>query len=260
MSVWLAIPSAREESQSTLPLWKARCYKVAVFRNPGASPVECADLVLSGDYPGYAVATNALCAEILENDKECDWIVGGGDDVEPDPRLDPHEIARECSAHFRANYWGGKKFAYEAPHPMLEGWTEEACATFGIVQPTGDRFAQGSIDRIAGSPWMGREWCMRANGGQGPFWPAFRHMFGDEALLRVAEKLGVYWRRPDLIHLHRHFMRQSLDINSPAVPAVIPAHLIEANSRAHWDEMQAEFRRLEALDFEPCMPLVEVAA
>jgi len=204
MNVWLAIPSAREESQSTLPLWKARGYKVAVFRNLGASLIKCADLVLSGDYPGYAIATNALCAEILENDKECDWVVGGGDDVEPDKR-DPEQIARECTQHF--------------------------AGTFGVMQPTGDRFAQGSIDRIAGSPWMGRSWCLRANGGQGPFWPSFRHMFGDECLLRVAEKLGVYWRRPDLVHLHRHFMRESLDLNSRAVPSVIPPHLIEGNSR-----------------------------
>ncbi len=234
MSVWLAVPSAREESQSTLPIWSSRGYKVAVFRNPGTSPIRCADLVLSGDYPGYAIATNALCAEVLANDPECDWIVGGGDDVQPDMQWAPERIARECTQHF--------------------------AGTFGVMQPTGDRFAQGSIDRIAGSPWMGRSWCLRANGGQGPFWPYFRHMFGDEALLRTAEKLGVYWRRPDLIHLHHHFMRKSADLNSPAIPAPIPAHLIEANSRAHWDEMEGEFRRLEVRGFAECMPLQEVTA
>ena len=35
------------------------------------------------------------------------------------------------------------------------------------MQPTGDRFAQGQIDRIAGSAWIGREFARRAYGGNG---------------------------------------------------------------------------------------------
>jgi hypothetical protein len=123
------------------------------------------------------------------------------------------------------------------------------------MQPTGDRFAGGCIDRIAGSPWLGREWCLRANGGRGPFWPEFTHMFGDECLKRTAEKLGVYWARPDLIHKHNHFQRASDAIDAKAVGRPIPPHLAKWNTRAHWDEMQAIFRRLEAEDFAPCMPL-----
>lgn len=258
MSVWLAIPSAREESQSTLPIWKARGYKVAVFRDPGASPVESADLILSGEYPGYARATNALCAEILSNDLSCDWIVGGGDDVQPDMQHRPEQIAFKCGRHFGEV---NQQFRMEPTSMISTGdmvsrhYTARMFwSTFGVMQPTGDRFASGSIDRIAGSPWMGREWCMRANGGQGPFYPEFTHCFGDEALQRTAEKLGVFWQRPDLIHLHLHFMRKTLDVNSPAVTVAIPPHLRMAFSPQHWDESQALFRRLEADGFAACMP------
>lgn len=109
-----------------------------------------------------------------------------------------------------------------------------------------------------GSPWMGREWCLRANQGQGPLWPEFAHMFVDEHLMCVAEKLGVYWRRPDLIHLHHHFMRQSTALDSPAVGKPIPDHLKQWNTQKHWNESKAIFERLKAQDFAPCMPLPEI--
>ena len=80
-------------------------------------------------------------------------------------------------------------------------------------------------------------------------------MFGDECLKRTAEKLGVYWARPDLVHKHNHFQRASDAIDAKAVSKPIPPHLAKWNTRAHWDEMQAIFRRLEAEDFASCMPL-----
>jgi hypothetical protein len=123
------------------------------------------------------------------------------------------------------------------------------------MQPTGDRFAGGQIDRIAGSPWMGREWCLRANGGRGPLWPEFTHMFADEALKRSAEKMGVYWARPDLIHFHAHFQRADQSIGSRAIAKPIPPHLVKWNTRQHWDEMKAIFQRLEAEDFKSCLPI-----
>jgi len=230
--VWFCIPSARTDG-GTASKWKDRGYKVALFRDAGYPPVACADLVLEGEYPGYAQAVNALTKEVLAKDWECSWVVSGGDDTDPDPR-DPNEIASECTLHF-----GG---------------------TFGVMQPTGDRFAGGSIDRIAGSPWIGREWCERANQGAGPFFPDFLHMFGDEALKRTAEALGVYWMRRDVTHFHRHFMRATDAINSPAKSAPPPTHLVEWNSRAHWDESQELFRSLEAQGFAPCMPLAVIAA
>jgi len=185
-------------------------------------------LIIVQPYEGYARSVNRLCREVLMLDPECEWCVTGGDDTLPDLSHSPDEIARQCTEHF-----GG---------------------TFGVMQPVGDRYAGGCIDRIAGSPWMGREWCQRANQGAGPLYPEFQHMFVDEALLRSAEKLGVYWPRPDLTHFHDHFMRQSYAIDSPAIHRAPPPHLTRWNTQEHWDESKALFQRLEAQGFEPCMP------
>lgn len=233
MSVWLAIPSIREGAGLVMQWWRSG-YKIALWREI-SKPIFEAWPHRTDPYPGYAIAVNELVKAILKEDAQAEWIVTGGDDTSPDPNHTPDEIAAELEAHF-----GG---------------------TFGVCQPTGDRFAGGSIDTIAGSPWMGREWCLRANQGRGPLWPEFQHMFVDQHLMCVAEKLGVYWRRPDLIHFHDHFMRKSADLNSPAVQKPIPSHLQKWNTQRHWDESKAIFERLKAQNFAPCMPLpVEVCA
>ena len=266
MSVWFAIPSARPEAE-VLPIiecWQNFGYKVALVRDE-LLPNGIADYQVSfKPYLGYAVSVNHLAKEILKRDPHCQWVCTGGDDTLPDPNKTADEIAFECGRHF------GELHQEYRMEPIVHGGTNQTArsgearmpwSTFGVMQPTGDRFAQGSIDRIAGSPWMGREWCLRANGGAGPLWPEFTHCFVDECLQRTAQKLGVFWQRRDLIHMHMHFMRQSEDINSPATRTAIPPHLVRWNSRAHWDEMQAIFKRLEAQDFAPCMPLpVEVCA
>lgn len=227
MRTWLAIPSARPAAEANVVLhkWQEKGYGIALWRDTEADPALC-NLQLTGTYPGYAQAVNALSREVLARDPECRFIVTAGDDTEPDRVHDPGSIVEECEAHF-----GG---------------------TFGVMQPTGDRWADGSIDRIAGSPWMGREWCERANGGAGPLWPEFTHMFVDQCLMDTATRCGVFWQRRDLIHLHRHFMRQdeSLDVNRVNPPA----HLVKWNSSAHWAEMQAIYMRLKRCDFAPCMP------
>lgn len=108
------------------------------------------------------------------------------------------------------------------------------------------------IDRVAGSPWLGREWCERINGGQGPLWPEYTHMFVDEEVQAVAEKLGVFWQRPDLIHPHEHWGKTA---QRP------PEFLREVNSPAHWKRYGDLFARRKAQGFPGCMPLpVEVCA
>lgn len=264
LSTWLCIPSARppEQVEPVLAKWRECGYKIALFIdwNPPGYPLEIriakGDIMLRGGgrfepntpietmryapdfdhYPGYAQAVNALAKSVLEYDPSCDWICTGGDDTLPDPNHTAEEIAAQCGDYFEFKDGGYNR-------------------TFGVMQPTGDRFAGGCIDRIAGSPWLGRSWCLRANGGRGPFWPEFTHMFGDECLKRTAEKLGVYWVRPDLTHFHKQFQRESDAIDSRAVSNPVPPHLVKWNTRQHWDEMQAIFRRLEAEDFKSCMPL-----
>lgn len=232
MKAWFCIPSARPvtEANESLRAWQDKGYGVALWRDSVyGAPIF--NLCLTGKYPGYAQAVNALAAEVLKIDPECKWIVDGGDDTLPDPSHSPDQIAAECEAHF-----GG---------------------TFGVMQPTGDRWANGSIDRIAGSAWMGREWCERANGGTGPLWYEFAHMFVDQCLQDVATKLGVFLQRPDLVHLHRHFMRNGDEVcrSNPN----IPAHLLKWNTPEHWSEMQEIYLRLKRADFAPCMPLARAA-
>jgi hypothetical protein len=220
-----------EEVKEVTREWSERGYGVALWR----------DEENKEPYPGYAQAVNTLALTILERFPECDWIVTGGDDTLPDTSHTADEIADECTKVFTAKVYPDHIGDYKS--------------TFGVMQPTGDRFAGGCIDRIAGSPWMGREWCLRANGGRGPLWPEFTHMFADEALKRSAEKMGVYWARPDLIHFHAHFQRADKSIGSRAIAKPIPPHLVKWNTRQHWDEMKAIFQRLEAEDFKSCLPI-----
>lgn len=279
MSVWFAIPSARpvEQVRPVVDAWRERGYRIALFVdwNPPGQPLETrtvqGDIMLRGGgqfevqtstetrryypdfdhYPGYAQAVNALVAEVIKRDENAQWFVTGGDDTWPDPNHTADEIAEQCNTHFIDIHL---RSCQDKEETGSCAWTHEY-KTFGVMQPTGDRFAGGSIDRIAGSPWMGREWCLRANQGKGPLWPEFTHMFGDECLKRTAEKLGVYWARPDLIHLHKHFQRESDALDARAVHKPVPAHLKQWNTRQHWDEMKAIFKRLEAEDFASCMPL-----
>ena len=238
MSVWLTIPSARpyQEAQACIDKWRAMGYRVAIQRDTGAHPVDCDYLVMK-PWEGYAKACNGLIKDVMEFDADAQWFVLGGDDTDPDPNKRAGEIAKECVEHF-GNEDGG----------ILYG------DTFGVMQPTGDRYAGGSIDRIAGSPWIGRAFCERVCGGKGPIHEGYTHMFEDEFIQGLATALGVFWQRPDLIHFHNHFMRASKDINSPAVQKPIPAHLIEANSPAHWNRSKALFEKHRASGFREFFP------
>lgn len=220
--VWYCIPSARPAAQANeiLLKWQGRGYKIALWRDQGHGVVLC-DILLDGSYPGYAMAVNALTKAVLERDAECEWIVTGGDDVEPDLNHAPGAIAAQCTAHF--------------------------AGTFGVMQPTGDRWQNGSIDRICGSPWIGREFCERAYCGAGPFFEGYRHMFVDEELQHVAERLGVLQQRRDLVHLHRHWQR---------IPGTTcPPHLLEWSGPEHWQESQQMFRSRRAKGFPGHEPL-----
>lgn len=225
MSVWFCIPSARPkmEANCRLAKWRARGYKIALWRDDDVEHPLC-DLLLTGAYPGYANAVNALAGEVLVFDHQCRWIVAGGDDMEPDPTHTPEEIASQCESHFRG--------------------------TFGVMQPTGDRWGeqQGSsyADRVAGSPWMGRRFCETVNSGNGPLWHEYFHMGVDEELQAVAIKLGAFWQRPDLSHFHRHWAR------GPHEEA--PAFLARANSPQEWDKYKRIYRDRQAAGFPGHQP------
>jgi hypothetical protein len=246
-SVWLAIPSARppEEAEKVFKLWREQGYKLALARDFDAPQIadDLPQLVFEGPYPGYAIVVNRLIKDVIAFDPKAEWIVTGGDDTEPDPNHSSEEIAIQCNRHFAGINSAALPSGLRA-------------ATFGVMQPTGDRFAGGSIDRIAGSPWIGREFARRTYGGNGPYWHEYRHMFVDEEIMGVAQALGVFWQRPDLIHKHHHFMRESDAINSPAVDKPIPEFLKEANSPEHWRKFKAIFERRRAEGFPGAMELL----
>jgi len=240
-----------------LDSWRERGYKIALLRDVGrAEPLRgkygADSLLLERDYPGYGGSVNLLAKTVLKLDPSCDWIVTGGDDTLPDPTYTADEIAAQCSEYFGTT---PRKSTISIANGTGTVHLDRVYETFGVMQPTGDRFADGSIDRIAGSPWIGREFCLRVNQGNGPLWAEYWHMFDDEELQNVAIKLGVFWQRADLIHLHRHFMRESDAIDSPAVRKDIPPHLIRANSKEHWDKNQKLFRARKAAGFPGHEPL-----
>lgn len=204
-------------------------YLVAIRRDIGDETVDC-DLLQYGSYEGYAKAANGLVADVMKFDSAAQWFVTGGDDTDPDPNNSAEFIAAQCHMEF-----------FHRSSGLHE--------TFGVMQPTGDRYAGGSIDRIAGSPWIGREFVERAYGGNGPYWPEYKHMFVDEEIREVAMMLGVYWMRRDLTHFHRHVFRESDAIDSSAVLKPLPEFLKEPNSPAHWNKFKALYERRKSAGF-----------
>ncbi len=221
MSVWYAIPSIRPNG-GTIPLWKAKGYRIAVVRQ--GEPIG-ADIEIPTDhYLGWAKSINVLCKRILAEPQDGNWIVSGGDDTEPSD-IEPNEISAECTIHF-----GG---------------------SFGVMQPTGDKklWPGSAIDKFAGSPWMGREFCRRINGGNGPMREEFHHMHGDEALQCIAEKHGVFWQRPDLTHSHQHYLRPGPSFTG------IPDFMKEPNSPQHWAKSSRIFNELKAANWPGSDPI-----
>lgn len=247
MKAWFVIPSARpvDEVQPVVQRWQGMGYGVVIQRDIDKMIEEAFPdtHVFYRAYEGYADAVNFLAAWVLQLDPGCDWIVTGGDDTFPDQNKTGDEIARELRQHFC-----GKAY----PHLRESGSIEEleAAATFAVVQPTGDRWTDNRgviIERIAGSPWLGRNWCQRAWGGRGPLWPEFRHQFVDEALQVYAQSLGVFLQRPDLTHYHAHAQRDGKSRPAP--------HMAEWNSQKHWQESKAIFERLKSTNFAECQPI-----
>ncbi len=253
MSVWFVIPSIRPNG-GTIPLWRQMGYKVAVLRQ--GEPIDCEMQIPVSEYRGWAPSVNLLAKWVVEHDRHAEWIVTGGDDYEPDQSKTADEIAWECSEHF----------LMLGPDPC--GWGHKLPrVTFGVMQPTGDRWGDTEaarrqygenrgayIDRIAGSPWFGREWVKRAYGGNGPMFAGYRHMYADEELQEVAIKLGVFWARPDLIQLHAHWGRKPGD--EFANISDCPDFLLPVNTAQHWWESQRLFDQRRALGFPGHEPLL----
>src|SRR5581483_11518837 len=114
-------------------------------------------------YPGYAQSVNLLIGHVLSFDPSAEWFIAAGDDVEPDPNHSAEEIAMQCKAWCHTN-------ACSRGVPLSEGC--EQVDTFGVMQPTGDRWGDSEwsrqrfgvdrgaySDRVCGSAWIGREFA-----------------------------------------------------------------------------------------------------
>lgn len=237
-TVAFTIPVARpvEESWHCLSKFAKLGYLIAVWVDDPESDLisvikaaAIPAMVLTGKYPGYGASVNALAKQVLHHYPDIKFCLTGGDDLDPVPGIHADIIG----AAFEKRLGG----------------------TFGVLQPTGDRFAGGSIDRIAGSPWMGRDWCLRAHQGMGPLCPEFFHMSVDCALLYAAEQEGVYHRVPELTQRHNHFCREGEQVNWGAV---IPDHLKAVNTPLHFKQSDALLQRFKR-DYETkWRPLPEV--
>lgn len=243
MSCWLTIPSARpvDEVNACMDKWREMGYKIALWRDAPAihgpsdpnhflatDQPRCDFLIEAPVWRGYPVAVNALMKAVFAMDPECDWCVCAGDDTTPDPVLTADTIAIQCSAHFNGS--------------------------FGIMQATGDpwRDVQGRmIERIAGSPFTGREWARRAYQGNGPISELYRHCFNDEELQCVAIKYGVFWQRPDLTHHHENWARK----DGATYENDMPEFLREANSAEHWQKYKAIFTERKSKGFPGSEPI-----
>lgn len=216
MEIWIALPSANPaKAAATQQAWSSRGYRTAFLLNgPAEHAPLAADLIVREPvYRGWGNSINHLATLI-----DAPIIVGIGDDMLPDPNLTAGEI--------------GRQFLDRFPDTM------------GVMQPTGDRWGESSkgalADRICGSPWLGRAFIERWNGGRGPFWPEYFHFFGDEELHDVALAAGLLWQRRDLSHHHDHWMR-------PGGSGRRPTYMTTAAER--WSADQAVFNRRKAAGF-----------
>lgn len=275
VSVWLCLPSKRpfEQAAPILTLWRKQGYKIALARDTSA---ECDifyraglcdwfNYPLDGVYKGYARSVNNLALEVLGpnpkgwSDPTCDWVVCAGDDTEPDASKSADELGRQFTEHFQGTFgvvqftgdrWGDHQNTHtHTAHRDGSG----RCNQCGHMKDHYRHSVGAYIDRVAGSPWMGREFCLRANQGRGPLWPEYFHMGCDEELQAVATRLGVFWQRPDLIHLHKHWGRgeggKMVDANT------MPGFLKRANSLEEWQKYKALFAQREAAGFPGSEPL-----
>jgi hypothetical protein len=260
VSCWLTIPSARppEEAEKVLKLWRAQGYRIALWRDDGLLEGKHAgafgeypyQLVMSGPYPGYSRAVNTLIAEVELQDPDAEWFVIGGDDVEPDPSHSAEEIARETFNYFDGR--AAEKY-FRGPGPGAPPHGEGLAGTFGVMQPTADAFADRSIEKIAGSAWVGREFCRRMYGGNGPLFSEYTRFFMDQELQEVAIKYGVFQQRPDLLHFHRWYGRASDDLHSETKPAELPEHL--KHQEKMWQPEKQLFYRRQRAGFPGSEPI-----
>jgi len=181
--VWFAIPVAASEvwrASETFARWCERGYRCAALIDNGSRPDNAALTIGVNDYRGWSWAVNRLASALMS--QGVDWIVTGGADVWPDPDRTAPEIAAECEQRF-----GG---------------------TYGVMQPTGDKWGASHERKACVSPWIGREWCEQAYGNGKPLHEGYAHYYADGELMDLAAMRSRLWWRDDLCQFHDHYLRR----------------------------------------------------
>lgn len=229
-NIWVCFCSARPapQAQRVIDAWRDMGYRVCVLR-PTADVK--AELCLSeqgsftvGDfsgkltdldmtYRGWSTSMNTIHKVVLGVNglgmwPHPDWIASAADDVLPDPKWKPREIAQSCRDHFKGS--------------------------LGVMQPFGDDWYPGIVS--VGHPWLGRDYILRANQGKGPFWPGYYHYYADMELGQVSQQQGLLWLREDLTHKHENWSRMKEER---------PALLDKAYAKLNEDKALYEWRTRE---------------
>lgn len=220
LRVPVLLPSANYEmARRHLPAWVGHGYRVIVLQDRLRFDMPGCEVVHADEYHGYAWAVNKLYRE-HPGVSSAPVVVLIGDDMDPDPTRSPGQIRDEFCDRFPDG--------------------------FGVMQPIGD--ALPGVDRICGSPWVGRSFASRINGGRGILREEYYHFFADEELHGVASMLGVLWQRKDLSHYHDHWTRRGAR----------PTHLGKAQER--WDEDKAKHDKRRDAGYPGHEPLAFGAA
>ncbi len=208
-NIWVCFCSARPapQAQRVIDAWRDMGYKVLVLRPK--EDVDADELVPEqGVWNGWAWHMNDLLRYFTEGNGTGDWVASAADDVLPDPKWKPQEIAQSCRDHFKGS--------------------------LGVMQPFGDDWYPGIVS--VGHPWLGRDYILRANQGKGPFWPGYYHYYADMELGQVSQQQGLLWLRADLTHKHENWHRMG---------ETRPALLDKAYAKVNEDKALYEWRTRE---------------
>ncbi len=184
MNVFVVFPTANTAAANvTLEKWHERGYRSIVAIDLAQEKPQ-AEFVLSiaTPYPGFSVVTNMLIRYAM--DEGADLIVVAGDDIDPAPDF----TAADLAARFFRRFPGG----------------------FGVAQPTADAYGALAPDApypACVSPWIGREFARRINGGLGVYHAGYRDLFPDAELWSISQRLGVLDLWPDVTQYHHHWTR-----------------------------------------------------
>ncbi len=214
--IWVTWPTADlKKSDETARRWMARGYFVDIQVNiprppmgleiPGWKPPKITSVsALPPTYVpwnGYYPTVN-VAAYVLVMRYAADVVIAATDGTLPDPRYTADQLAGQFFGRF-PNSFGVMQPTGDVWQPKLTGKS---------AQEEMDAFprqmhATPQSDERCESPWLGRRFILNMNRGRAPFCPKYVHYFADVELHDVASKLGILWKRPDLVQERIHWSR-----------------------------------------------------